>query len=50
MVHFHKIYIQQAISKVRAALHGYHNSRWNDLEMMTEFTHTGNYWFIFTIV
>ena len=50
MVHFNNNDIQQAISKVRAALHGYHNSRWNDLEMMTEFTHTGNLWLGFTIV
>jgi hypothetical protein len=31
----------QAVTKVKAALHGHQNSRWNDLEMMTEFTHTG---------
>ena len=37
----------QAISKVKSALHGYKNCRWNDLEMMTMFTHTGTHikWF-----
>ena len=30
------------VSKIRAALHGHQNSRWNDLAMMTHFTHTGD--------
>ena len=29
------------VAKVIAALHGHNNCRWNDLEMMTRFTHTG---------
>ena len=37
-----------ALTKVVTALHGHQNNRWNDLEMMTQFTHTGrgNCWFI----
>ena len=31
----------QAIMKVKNTLHGKQNTRWNDLEMMTHFTHTG---------
>lgn len=30
-----------AITKVKNALHGYQNSRWKDLDMMGQFTHTG---------
>ena len=32
----------QAITKVKNAIHGYQNIRFNDLEYMTEFTHTGD--------
>ena len=32
----------QAITKVKNAIHGYQNVRFNDLEYMTEFTHTGD--------
>ena len=31
----------QAITKIRRALHGYQNNRWDDLNMMDRFTHTG---------
>ena len=35
------------VAKVIAALHGHNNCRWNDLEMMTRFTHTDN---VFSVV
>ena len=35
------LHFYQAVTKIRTALHGYQNSRWNDLDMMTDFSHTG---------
>ena len=35
-------YLLQAISKVKNAIHGYQNVRFNDLENMLQFTHTGD--------
>jgi hypothetical protein len=32
----------QAITKVKSAIHGHNNIRFNDLEYMVEFTHTGD--------
>ena len=36
-----KALLYKAITKVKTALHGHLNNRWNDLEMMSQFTHTG---------
>lgn len=47
--HYLNIIVKQAIAKVRAALNGYKGRRMADLEMMVQFTHTGdlgNYFYI----
>ena len=41
MIHIITI-LSQAIAKVRAALNGHNGCRMDDLEMMLEFTHTGD--------
>ena len=38
-----KMNIMQAVSKIKAALNGSKGSRIADLEMMVDFTHTGDF-------